>query len=187
MRGYTVCTNCMNLIKGVFFLMCVVAAGSGTVLHAQTTTSSTTASETQATSTAQPLPQDAQQRITALGNSISAKTGVLISRLDNIAARLSTRVNLMAQEGYDVVDAEFYLNEATSTLKVANDNYTNTNNFFASFVTSSSYLEQWADIKVSYSQITEHLQKAKNMLSEAVTDLKLSIEESANASSTNTQ
>lgn len=150
--GYTISMN--RYAFSLVVILCALLV-AGDFALAQTTTSSSTPSTTVTTPrrpfTPEPtLPKIAQTRLTNLAANMSNRMDGVVSRLQNVSDRLSSRLGKMEAEGKNVTAARTELALAQSKLDEAKRNLSTIDTEVNAFIGSATPRENWQNLKNNY-------------------------------------
>jgi hypothetical protein len=197
MRGYTIVAYRMHTGKiKLYVLFALLALVVSVDAQAQTTTASTTVTELQATTTAssslpvapqanapvipkspKPLPLEIQNRVINLAANMSNRADALVIRFDLIIVRIESRLKKMEMQGYDTSDARFYVNEAKLSLELARTSISGIDAKIRAFTTAENYWTGWFEVRDTFTEVRTQLQKTKQLLTEATTDMQLTMKD----------
>ena len=113
-----------------------------------------------------------QERFTNLAANISNRKETVITRLSNINDRLIERAAIMADEGFDVTEAEIQIAAAANALDEASVALINIDGEVAVFVSSANPREAWLSTRSSYVETRASIQAARASIREALASLK---------------
>lgn len=123
------------------------------------------------------LSLEKQLRVTNLAANISNRSEAYVRRLELIAVRIDSRIAKIEALGYDMGDARFYTTEARDALSDATTELRDIDLRINRLVTSENYLNDWAKLRLTFTETRAHLERAKSLLQSAIADMKLSLEE----------
>ena len=106
----------------------------------------------------------AQTRIRNLAANLSNREDAAVRRLENVSARLDSRLKIFEGNGMDMSSARTHLTEATAALATAKQNLDGIDAAVNTFVGSSNPREYWTTLKGTYSDTATTIQAAYDAL-----------------------
>lgn len=178
-----------------FFTLTLITLSPFAVLHAQTTTASSTETGggilnsvlqnvTDIKETVQEkiegkppagnpaLKKETQTRIINLAANISNRFDGIIARLENISGRLNKRIEKQAAEGYDVQAAQASLQAANTALSDAKNQMRDIDAAVVGAIGSSDPRGEWKKVRVTYLTARDAIRIAHTELKNTVSNLK---------------
>lgn len=142
---------------------------------AQTSTSATTSTDDSTTAASTPtdtatppatpnpraaLSSLAQTRLTNLAANVSNRMDAYVRRITNVTDRLESRMNKMAEEGYDIEAARTKIDETRRELETAASTLASIDTIIANFVGSENPRAYWQTAKETYQTAREAIKAA---------------------------
>lgn len=112
-----------------------------------------------------------QQRIINLAANVSNRIESTIARLEQINARIETRIGKFDQSEVDVSFAEENLDITNYLLYQAKQSMSSIDNDVSAAVTSATPIANWTSVKETFITAENHLQTAHQLISESVVSL----------------
>ena len=167
---------CLLITAGILPML-VHAQNASTSLSTTSTTSAVTTSP--AVTPPLTLPQAAlspvaQTRIRNLTANVSNRQDAIVKRLDNVRARIESRLQVIAQSGTDVSAARAQLATATEHLNSAKTNLAGIDRGVETFIGSTAPQENWLNLKRTYADTTANIVAAHSALLSSINALDLS-------------
>jgi hypothetical protein len=153
----------------VFFISSFTMAAAQTSTSATTSTDDSTTAASTPTDTATPpatpnpraaLSSLAQTRLTNLAANVSNRMDAYVRRITNVTDRLESRMNKMAEEGYDIEAARTKIDETRRELETAASTLASIDTIIANFVGSENPRAYWQTAKETYQTAREAIKAA---------------------------
>ncbi len=163
----------------IYIFTLVFFISSFTVVAAQTRTSATTSTDDSAAATNTPtetttdvtappvtpnpraaLSSLAQTRLTNLAANVSNRMDAYVRRITNVTDRLESRMNKMAEAGYDINTARIKIDETRRELQTAATTLSSIDTIIANFVGSENPRAYWQTAKETYQTAREAIKAA---------------------------
>lgn len=119
-----------------------------------------------------------KQRIINLAANLSNRLDAATNRMQNIADRLTVRIQALSENGVDVAEARFALARAQTAIDEARATLATIDGVVTASVTSENPRETWQSTKATYIAVRENIKTAHQALRDTVAALKLAIQNS---------
>lgn len=169
---FTYRSTSLYLLLAAFIILPLISQAAGSTTSATTTASSTTplasSTITVTATTTSTLPRRtegiialsplAQTRIKNLTANLSNREDAAVRRLENVSARLESRISLLSTSGKNVDAARQHLLDANTSLAQAKLALATIDKSVETFIGSATPRESWASLKLTYTTINTNLQ-----------------------------
>ena len=121
------------------------------------------------------LAQRVQERVTNLAANLSNRLDAITARLENIITRIDSRIEKLKESGIDTSAAEAELENAKAAVDAAKTELSNIDTLVNNAVTSEDPRTDWAEVKMVYLTVREHVRDAHESLRTTIALLKTAV------------
>ena len=121
------------------------------------------------------LAQRVQERVTNLAANLSNRLDAITARLENIITRIDSRIEKLKEFGIDTNAAEAELENAKAAVDAAKTELSNIDTLVNNAVTSEDPRTDWAEVKMVYLTVREHVRDAHESLRTTIALLKTAV------------
>lgn len=118
------------------------------------------------------LSPRAQERITNLAANTSNRLDAIIARLQQITARLDTRIQKIAATGVNVETAERSLNATKTSLDLARADMNNIDEAVRRVIGSPTPKQEWQSVRIRFVSARDHIRNAHTELRNTINAIK---------------